>query len=613
MKWLSVIRNATLKENFPFASALVVALVLGLLGVSQNADFQVLHEVKPRSCGKIAGPRADSAAATYVLHCHAEFVISPSQPAFIDPGTAIPADLALLAPTFRDAFSVTLNGIPTGQARLNQWRMPARLATVPAIVPITAENLKLGNNRIEIIVTGLAGREPKLGQLFIGREGVVFKQFSRLKFIEEVLPTLILGGQAALSLIFFTMWNRRRQETAFGWFGVVLTLDTIRGTAFIPDFGIESSNVSYWSLLVPFSSAAYLMFACALTELKTVRWIWLAWLGPILVATVAALSSEAIATSLLLPLGIAVVALNLLCAVLVFAADWSRGTSEVRLLLLCTLLIAALILHDVLLSLQLIGGHVAVARSGLLVLLIAMVTVTLNRFTSAMTQFDRSADILKTRTTEIDARLRSAYEQLREEREHAVLEQERARLMRDLHDGLGSEMVAVLALAERDEAKVADIAYHARAALADMRLIIASLEDYGGNLALAFGAWKERAEPQIRAAEMDLHWCLADLDLVTDFGPASVLDILRIFQEALTNVIRHSKASSITVTSQLANGTIILTFEDDGVGISGDAHAGKGLMNMRDRAKELDGDFAITTGTFGTRLSIILPTCSPPL
>jgi signal transduction histidine kinase len=252
-----------------------------------------------------------------------------------------------------------------------------------------------------------------------------------------------------------------------------------------------------------------------------------------------------------------------------------------------------------------------IARPGLLVLLVAMVTLMINRFTGAMTELDRGAETLKIRTKQMEVQLRLADEQLREEREFVILARERARLMRDLHDGLGGEMVAVLALAERDGSKVTEIAYHARAALADMRLIIASLEDYGGDLAMALGTWKERAEPQIRATGMTLHWELGKSDLSIGFGPAHILDIFRIFQEALTNVIQHSNATNITVGSRLANDQLFLTFIDDGKGISADSAAGRGLVNMRFRALELGGEFTIEASGRGTTIVLRLPLHSP--
>lgn len=280
---------------------------------------------------------------------------------------------------------------------------------------------------------------------------------------------------------------------------------------------------------------------------------------------------------------------------------------EARLLLVCTLLFAALVLHDVMLSLQLIEGQMAIARPGLLVLLIAMIILMMNRFTAAMAELDQTAETLRDRTTEIEAQLRLVDEKLRKEREAAILEQERARLMRDLHDGLGGEMVAILALAERGQGKDEEIAYHARAALADMRLIIASLEDYGGDLGMALGAWKERAEPQILASGMALHWELGDVGCNALFGPTQVLDILRIIQEALTNVIHHSGATNITVRAQLTDGQLTLSFIDDGNGISPLARRGKGLANMHRRAATLRGALAIQTSNVGTSVELRMP------
>lgn len=594
---LSVLMYATI--------ALALAFVVALL--AQPADFSRLQPLEPLSCGQEPPPVGAGPEAPKLLRCQANVELSSLDPAMAGGVTGRPVDLALLAPVFRDSLVLAVNGVPVGQARLSQRRMPGRLATTPAMILIPRENLRPGINRLDIAVWGLAGRVPSLGKLYVGHESAVIEQFRKLWFVTEVLPTLILGGQAALALMFFTIWNRRRQETAFGWFALVLLLDTLRGSPIVPALGIGSSSVSYWSLLVPFSSAAYLMFAGALVARPNTWRMWLAWVGPVLIAAAAIGVTPAVATGVLMPLGVAVIFVNLLWAVGVLAIGWRRRAPEARLLLVCTLLFAALVLHDVMLSLQLIEGQMAIARPGLLVLLIAMIILMMNRFTAAMAELDQTAETLRDRTTEIEAQLRLVDEKLRKEREAAILEQERARLMRDLHDGLGGEMVAILALAERGQGKDEEIAYHARAALADMRLIIASLEDYGGDLGMALGAWKERAEPQILASGMALHWELGDVGCNALFGPTQVLDILRIIQEALTNVIHHSGATNITVRAQLTDGQLTLSFIDDGNGISPLARRGKGLANMHRRAATLRGALAIQTSNVGTSVELRMP------
>ena len=597
------------------AAAVALAILLAMLMFAQTADFGELGSLDALTCqtlharpapskpdpahpapSKLDPARTDAPE----LHCHAAIAASGAS-----------ADLALLAPVFRDSLVVAVNGVTVGQARLNQWQMPGRLATLPAMIAIPRGLLRPASNRIDIAVTGLAGRAPSLGRLYIGGEAGVIRKFRQLWFVAEVLPTLILGGQAALALMCFTIWNRRRREAAFGWFALVLCFDTLRGSPIIPALGVDAPSISYWSLLVPFSSAAYLMFAMALVGAPFRGRSWLPWSGPVLVAAAAAFATPVVTTRFLMPIGITIVCGNLLAAAVVLARGWRRGVPGARLVCLCTILFMALVAHDVLLLLQVIEGQIAIARPGLLVLLIAMITLMINRFTGAMAELDRTADTLRIRTAEIEAQLRRADLKLRQQREMTILAQERARLMRDLHDGLGGDMVAVLALAERGDGAGQEIAFHARAALADMRLIIASLEDYGGDLAMALGAWKERAEPQIVAAGMILHWQIEELGETLQFGPAQVLDILRILQEALTNVIHHARAASITVGAALAADGLSLTFTDDGDGLAASARAGarvgRGLANMRSRAHALGGELEIISTSAGTSIVLHVP------
>jgi signal transduction histidine kinase len=79
-----------------------------------------------------------------------------------------------------------------------------------------------------------------------------------------------------------------------------------------------------------------------------------------------------------------------------------------------------------------------------------------------------------------------------------------------------------------------------------------------------------------------------------DIGPPSDSQtaLFRIFQEALTNVARHSQASAVTVTLETRADTLQLTVSDNGRGISAATLAGRGslgLMGMRERAQQLGG------------------------
>jgi len=86
-----------------------------------------------------------------------------------------------------------------------------------------------------------------------------------------------------------------------------------------------------------------------------------------------------------------------------------------------------------------------------------------------------------------------------------------------------------------------------------------------------------------------------------------------ILQEALTNVLKHAQARTVTVALQLADGALTLEVSDDGPGPAADKPAspgGRGRSNMAVRAKRLGGTLDIAFGPEGGRVSLRVPLAS---
>ncbi len=202
-----------------------------------------------------------------------------------------------------------------------------------------------------------------------------------------------------------------------------------------------------------------------------------------------------------------------------------------------------------------------------------------------------------------------------------VQDEERRRIARELHDGLGQELGAIkLMLAQMVEEKSA------------------SSKD---SLALEGSDLVDRAIQQVRTISYLLHPPLLDevglasalrcyLDGVTKRSKIEIsLDIqppqfprlsrnvettiFRIVQEALTNVFRHSKASrSWVILSEEERGVLVMV-RDDGKGLPKDIlelrpdRVGVGLEGMRQRSKELGGQFRISNAHPGTLLEVLIP------
>lgn len=205
----------------------------------------------------------------------------------------------------------------------------------------------------------------------------------------------------------------------------------------------------------------------------------------------------------------------------------------------------------------------------------------------------------------------SADHEIRAEREQ-VIATERTRLLHDLHDGLGSQLITALRMTRRDEVPRDEVARVIEDSLEDMRLIIDSLDLEERDLLPLLGNLRYRLEPRLNAIGVALHWdveVLPELDYLT---PETGLAIVRIVQEAVNNAVRHGNARNITVRARGTADAVELSVRDDGQGFDTQRPRAtgapqRGLAAMRSRADRLGGTLAIASGAEGTSVALALP------
>ena len=193
-----------------------------------------------------------------------------------------------------------------------------------------------------------------------------------------------------------------------------------------------------------------------------------------------------------------------------------------------------------------------------------------------------------------------------------ILENERERILAELHDGVGGQLVAMLAMVENGETSADALKEALRVALDDLRLMIDSLDTVDGDLPVVLGMFRSRIEPRLLAQNIRFDWQVGDLPPMHSLGPHEVLQILRILHEAVTNIIKHANASVITVMTGLikredAQERIFVEIRDNGSGIQGVVRDGYGMDNMRRRALEIGGELYIESQSSGTGIRLFLP------
>ncbi len=199
-------------------------------------------------------------------------------------------------------------------------------------------------------------------------------------------------------------------------------------------------------------------------------------------------------------------------------------------------------------------------------------------------------------------------------------EEERRRLRRDLHDGLGPALAsqtlkidAALELITIDPAETSslltDVKAQSQTLVADVRRLVydlrpPALDEMGLAGALSSGVM------QMRAAERGLSITIEMPPTLPELPAAVEVAAYRIVMEAVTNVVRHADARHCTVRLALREKAtrIALIIEDDGRGLPVPVTSGIGLQSMRERSEELGGSFSIAAGDAGgTRVTVIIP------
>jgi signal transduction histidine kinase len=190
--------------------------------------------------------------------------------------------------------------------------------------------------------------------------------------------------------------------------------------------------------------------------------------------------------------------------------------------------------------------------------------------------------------------------------------EERARVAREIHDGLAQYLFAVSTHATMlqngapQEETLAKLREAANAAQQEARFAILALSTAAGNA--PFDAALSRYIEFLTAdgaLEVDL-----EIDPAVRLAPDEQIEVFRIVQEGLANVRKHANARRAEVLIGVRDGERFVSVRDDGEGFDGQSTAaGQGLKNIRARTESIEGGFTVTSRPgFGTALEVVLRT-----
>lgn len=516
------------------------------------------------------------------------------------------AHLALMLPRVGARFQLLLNGRELHQVG---WHDPGasfiNAAIEPRYMPLPGNMLALhpADNRIEILVRPVNFERSGLWPVQIGAAELVYTRYRLLTAWQVGGNWMMLMTACLMGLLSAFLWWLQR-ERLYALMALASCAHAVRlwlGVMERPPLPFEAYFLLYRVALSSYCCFLLLfieeLFGTGLQSVRRLAHLLLA-LGPVwMVATLMSESLFLLATWMIILALAACVTLLLILRRL----RWGRLMSRDQVLVLAVALFTLVTgMRDLLVvNLGLAGdGDLRWMAYGTLVLMLTLFWVLLQRSTLSMLEVRRLNATLADRIAAREAELRSAFERLQASEQQRLLEGERRRMMRDMHDGLGSQLVQTLNLVRnaRGDLKPERVAAMLQQALEELRLMLDSLEPMDGDLPAILGTLRLRVGPALEAAGIELDWRVEETAPIADLDARGVMHLFRCVQEVLANVVKHARASRVRVrTWDGADGAVYLAIEDDGQGASAAVASGqagrvvgRGLSNIRNRAAQID-------------------------
>lgn len=532
----------------------------------------------------------------------------------------------VFAENLQDGGSLSVNGIEIGRVPTNTAELTYRHLR-PFMFEIPASALREGDNAL---VRRWNARESQLilSRMAVGTKPVIEPLFERRYFWRHTMTQVSLLFSCVIALILLGLHWQNRSMRHYLWVGASAMGWGVLNLAYFST-PIPSTLYAYWQLIVHLGTAAfsiganlYLLKDC---DAET-KWFWrlsMVWSGLFLIAYLvnyAVTGGTYFQTyTTVWHLGLAATGLYPI-AMLIRSVFKTRRLRHAAYLLITTAGCSAGALDAVTIS-----GNWTSAPNGYLlqtvapVWFVAICFALITDFTRSLRAQQEQQNTLTEQLASQKRELEDMYAQASAVQENQAAIAERVRIMQDMHDGLGSQLVSSMAMAQSGELTSAQTYDLLRSCIDDLRLAIDSASQTDGSLPLALGNLRFRMEPRLKAAGIGLRWNTQELEDPLPLAQQYQLPLLRIIQETITNTLKHAHAKTMSVSVSSSATELLIEISDDGRGFdvlkARQTLQGKGLNSLDKRARILGAVLVVTSSPQGTltRLNLRLSSSSPHL
>jgi signal transduction histidine kinase len=521
---------------------------------------------------------------------------------------------SLFIPRAGNSLRIEINGHLIKQFGHLQRPYP-NYAGIPLDVGLPASFLDPQEQRLSITVAGEPYSNAGLSALWVGPAEAIEPMRLSAEWVQVRGVWIVSGATAVLGLMSLLLWVRIRQR--FYLYYAIASL--IWSARILMPLAVQPLlPLPLWNWLFFVSYSAYIALVALFSldvinypgsGLRRAEWMYLLISTVLLSAAVLTESYSLRSFNNLLSIIAAAVP-----AVFVLVYTVRQPETGRILLSLAALVAVAVGIRDYfVIQLSPSGyGEYTWARYASVLFMMTLAWIVMERFSRAMQGFQTSARFYEIQFSRKQSELEATYDQLRDAEKRQAVEEERRRIMREMHDGLGSTLVTAMSLVDRSDAKQAPLVDALNDCMGELRMAIDALQPHDNDLLAALGTLRSRIAPALERAGIKLKWEVEPIPAIDRLTPEATLQLYRFVQEAISNAIKHSGATELTLRANFdwKREWVSVMIDDNGRGwnpFAAGTRKGGGSDSLRARAHALGGVARISQLKPGTRVQLSFP------
>lgn len=230
--------------------------------------------------------------------------------------------------------------------------------------------------------------------------------------------------------------------------------------------------------------------------------------------------------------------------------------------------------------------------------------ILVQRFHHASLIADQLTNSMTTQVQAKSAELKESYQNMEALVREQARSTERASILRDMHDGVGSHIASAIRQLQSGKSDKAHVLSTLNESLDQLKLTIDAMKLSRGDLAGLLADLRYRLEPRLIASELALIWQVQLVPPILRLDGEALRQLQYVVYEALSNVMQHAKAHNVTLSLEEDTHAISLSIKDDGRGFDVASSGFRGLNAMRQRCDAVEGQLQITSAPGNTCLKI---------